>query len=390
MAHQNIAILGATGNIGQELAKQISLKDAPYLGKNENPTNIIAMAGRGGFVLKQGGIEIQNDPGLIAELQGIDRKLASNGQPRTAFKNWLKGQPGYQEGQAKDLFDKIVKLGLIDDVVFVDLTADDLTEVHQQIIEAKGSIVTANKIPVAQSSWEVFQTLTRLRRKYAFSCSVMAGSGAVPYLQKCFDLKDEVLSIEGCFSGTLGKLCNLLHEGKITFSEAIRQLKAAGDTEPDARDDLSGMDVARKIVVLARAAGYKVDLQNVVVAPFIPEGFEDLAASRCNPEEFMEKCSVLNEIMADKFREVKGRGMTLKYVATLKIEDGVPKLTVGLREEELNSPLGSLKGNANKVLIYTDTDSDIPWDLGSGGSGIKRTAKNVRGDLRDIQISIAA
>ncbi|MFA6991663.1 MAG: hypothetical protein WC269_00035 [Candidatus Gracilibacteria bacterium] len=391
MSHQNIAILGATGNIAEEFAKQIAQKDVPRLGRHENPTNIIAMADRSGIILNTGGIEIQNDPELIAELQGTDRKLAEQGQPRTAFKNWLRAQPGYQDGaQLKDLFDQVVQQGLIDDVVFVDLTASDLTSFHQQIIEAGGKIVTANKIPVAQSSWEVFKLLTRLRRRYAFSCSVMAGAGAVPFLQKCFDLQDKVISIEGCFSGTLGKLCNLLYKGEITFSEAIRQLKVGGDTEPDPRDDLSGMDVARKIVVLARAAGYPVDLKDATVKPFIPDGFGELAQSKCSTEEFMAECSKFDGKMSDTFREARDKGKTLRYVATLKLEGEKPKLTVGLREEELDSSLGSLKGNANKVVIFTDTNRNVPWELSAAGSGIRDTAKNVRGDLRDIQTSIAA
>ena len=243
---------------------QVAEKDAPHLGRHPNPTNIVGMVNSNGWLYTPGGVAIQNSPSMVRDLQSQDRELVSQGRQRVAIKDWMRSQQEYMDGgNLLELFEEIGRQRLVDDVVFVDLTANDLTSFHQRVIDSGGKIVTANKIPVAQSSWDIFKLLTQFRRRYGFSCSVMAGAGAVPFLRDAFDTSDTVKSIEGCFSGTLGKLCNLLYEGEITFSEAVKQLKLGGDTEPDPRDDLSGMDVAKKIVILARTAGYHVDLKDV-------------------------------------------------------------------------------------------------------------------------------
>lgn len=380
MALQNIAVLGATGNIGTEVLREVAEKDAPGLERHQNPTNLIATASRDGIILDPQGLAIQNYPALISVLQARDIKLASQGLPRTAIRDYLREQAGYQQGaNLTDLFRRIVDQGLIEDVVFVDATATDLTDFHRMVMESGGRIVTANKVPVAQSSWEVFKLLTEFRNKYGYSCSVMAGAGAVPFLRDSFDMGDAVNSIEGCFSGTLGKMCNLLYEGKVTFSEAVKQLKAAGDTEPDPRDDLSGMDVAKKIVILARTSGYQVSLEDVEVEPFIPGGFREL--SNVDVDEFMAKSKIFDDEIAAKFEAAKKEGKTLRYVASMKVEQGRPIIKLGLREEKLDSPLGSLKGNGNKVVIYTSAYNSVPFELSAPGSGTSITAGNIRRNL---------
>lgn len=384
MAQQNVIVIGATGNIGSEFVRQVAKKDAPRLGLHANPTNIIGMAHRGGYLYTPGGISLQNDPRLITELQATDQKLAAANQPRIALRDWMRKQETYRDGgDLQGLLDEIIAQGLIDDVVFVDLTANDLTDFHKNVVSSGGSIVTANKIPVAQSSLAIFKLLTQARRRYGYSCSVMAGAGAVPFLRDTFDIRDKVTRIEGCFSGTLGKLCNLLYEGKITFSEAIKQLKINGDTEPDPRDDLSGMDVAKKIVILARTAGYPIDLADVKVEPFVPGGFREL--STCDVDEFMAKANTFDEEIAAKFREAKAKGKTLRYVASLTTTNGgTSAVCLGLREEPLDSPLGSLQGNGNKVVIYTDAYNKVPFELSAPGSGTNITAGNVRRDLLSL------
>lgn len=379
MSRQNVVVIG-TGNIGGELIKQIAENDAPSLGRHANPTNVIGMADKDGWLYTPGGVAIQNNSELVARLQATDRELTAQGKPRTAMKNWMQSNYEYKEGgNLPELLKEIKRQGLVDDTVFIDLTAGDLTGFHKKVVENGGKIVTANKIPVAQSSLEVFKLLTQFRKRYGFSCSVMAGAGAVPFLQDTFDTNDTATSIEGCFSGTLGKLCNLLHEGKITFSQAIRQLKLDGDTEPDPRDDLSGMDVAKKIVILARTAGYPINLEDVETEPFVQGGFREI--TDCGIEEFMTKADIFDKEIAQKFESAKKQGKILRYVASLKNENGKPEVKLGLREEPLDSPLGTLKGNGNKVVIYTKSYEKVPYELSAPGSGIMITAGNIRRDL---------
>jgi homoserine dehydrogenase len=347
------------------------------------PTNIVGMAHRDGNIFDPRGIGIQNDPRQIRAMQARDIDLASQGLPRTAFKELIKGQEGYRDGaNILDLYNQIVDLGEIDNVVFVDATASDLTDFHTRVIDEGGKLVTANKIPVAQCSWDIFRLLTEFREKYGYRATVMAGAkGALPFLRDSFDANDTVSSIEGCLSGTLGKLCNLLHEGKVTFSEAIKQLKLAGDTEPDPRDDLNGEDVAKKIVILARTAGYNVDLKDVFLDPFIPGGFGALKGATI--DEFMEKCSVFDQDIAARFRDAKGRGKILKYVASMTMGVNGPFVKLGLREEDLGSPLGSLS-SANKLVVHTSNHDLVPYAVEAQGSGTRLTAGNIRQDLSGI------
>ncbi len=139
------------------------------------------------------------------------------------------------------------------------------------------------------------------------------------------------------------------------------------------------MDVAKKIVILARTAGYQVDLKDVEIEPFVPGGFREL--SQAGVDEFMAKAHIFDREIAEKFEAAKKQGKTLRYVASLKIENGKPIVKLGLREEELDSPLGSLKGNGNKIVVYTSAYNQVPYELSAPGSGIVITAGNIRRDL---------
>jgi homoserine dehydrogenase len=141
------------------------------------------------------------------------------------------------------------------------------------------------------------------------------------------------------------------------------------------------MDVAKKIVILARTAGYPVSLEDVEVEPFIPGGFREL--TDVGADEFMAKAKIFDEEIAAKFSEAKAQGKTLRYVASLSTESGKTVVKLGLREEALNSQLGSLEGNVNKVVIYT-SKYELPHVISAPGSGTQLTAANVRADLSDL------
>ena len=206
MEQRNVVVLGATGNIGLDYIAQTAEDDTPRAGRIAIPTNIVGMAHRDGTLFNSEGISIQNDPRQIRELQARDIDFASRGLPRTAFKEFTKGNEGYRDGASiMDLFNQIVDLGELDNVVFVDATASDLTDFHQHVIENGGRLVTANKIPVAQCSWDVFKLLTEFREKYGYRATVMAGSiGALPFLRESLDTNDTESSIEASLSGTPG------------------------------------------------------------------------------------------------------------------------------------------------------------------------------------------
>ena len=265
-------------------------------------------------------------------------------------------------------------------LVFVDVTAlnEPMTEFHLKVIrDTPYGIVTANKNPVALSDYAVFQELTRHPRRYGYRCSVMAGAESVTFLQDLRDLNDRLHSIEGCFSGTNGYIATELEKGR-KFSEIVIEARKKGYTEPDPRDDLSGLDVARKIIVLARTAGYGVGIENVVLNPFIPREYfsgEDVSS-------FLNRINELDEYFKEIVAKAKENGLSLRYVARMDIIDGEPKIEVGLKEVPEKSPLGRLEGTLNKFVVITDAYPEkSPYSVEAPGAGLEVTARNIRRDL---------
>ncbi len=367
--------------MGQEFLKQVAEKDVMELGRHQNPTNVVGISNSDGYLFNARGLDFQGDVNLIKGLQAADIARVQQGLRRDVFKNWIESRPHFKpyNNGLSDLIDLVKSYGLSNSVTFVDLTASDLTDFHREVIESGESLVTANKIPISIYGFDVFRQLTEFREKYGYSCSVMAGADAVPFLRRAYDNSDPVLGIEGCFSGTLGALCSELQNGN-KFSEVVARLKANGDTEPHPRDDLSGLDVAKKLVILARTAGFDVSLNDVKIDPFIPQ--EYLKIDDVN--DFLEKIKQLDEDIEKKFAAVREKSRSLKYVAEMKLVEGKPRLTVGLKDVRRDSSLGGLTGTANKVTIITDIYKNLPYSVEAPGSGVAVTAGNIRGDLLKV------
>jgi len=349
---QDVFIIGATGKVGKELVDQIVNHDINPI-NHQNPTRIVGMASSTDYIFSE------EDGGLFGV--DLDFFIKENSHGTTKY------------NELTDLL-KVVKGK--DDLVFIDVTAvnEPMTEFHLKVIEETPfSIVTANKNPISLSNYATFKKLTSDVRRYGYRCSVMAGAEAVTFLQDLKDVNDQVQIIEGCFSGTLGYITSELEKGR-PFSKILREARNMGYTEPDPRDDLNGLDVARKLIVLARTAGYEIEIGDIDVEPFIPaEYFSDEGV-----DEFLERTKELDLDFATDVNFAKNVGKALRYVAHFDWEERV----VGLQTVQKDSPLGSLQGTLNKLVVVSGTyDAEAPYSVEAPGAGLQLTAQNIRRDL---------
>ena len=362
---QDLFIIGANGNVGRALVKQILTRGDTMPGDDRNfKTRIVGLASSRQFVFSRDGISDQ-----FADEFSRSRNVS--------------GARGYDSLDA--LLDaangRRVREGTL---AFVDVTAvgEPMTRFHKNVeLNTPYGLVTANKNPIALSPYGLFQKLTRDVRRYGYRCSVMAGAGAVPFLQDMRDLNDPLGLITGCLSGTLGFICSQLEYGKM-FSEILADAKEKGYTEPDPRDDLNGLDVARKLIVLARSAGYNVGLSDVDVEPFIPGEY---FVSGQSVEEFMASAKGLDSCFIEAMASARERCNTLRYVANLSVSGKTPTLKVSLQEVPVDSELGSLRGTTNKLVIVTGAyDMERPYIIQAPGAGLDVTARNIRRDLLSL------
>lgn len=265
------------------------------------------------------------------------------------------------------------------DLIFVDMTADKSEEnmkFHRGVMKMGSSMITANKNPISLYSPEIFRELTQQRDRYGYSASTMAGGPAIHELQKAYDTRNTVKSIEWCFSGTLAFICSELEKWG-SISAIIKDAHTRKYTEPNPWDDLSGLDVARKILILARTAGYyDLTMDDILVEPFIPAEFW-----KYQGEEFFEELKELDTEWKERLTSLTKEWKTIRYVAELTTHEWKPKIKVGLKEVGKNSQLWSLQWTNNKVIIHTD---EFTSSYERPGAGPWNTAANVRWDIAAI------
>ncbi len=373
MVYQNIVVLGGSGNVGREFVSQVIEHDTVSSNKHLNPTNIIALTDSKGFWFNRHGLKIQKSPENIHKWKDSKEK----------FNECMHDLDEYhQYNNLSDLLKLIQNEGMAGEITFVDITAgkDDLRDFHLKVInDSEETIITANKNPLSIYSTDVFRTLTRYRERYGFLCAVMAGANTVSNLLDYYDTSEIVKKIEACFSGTLGYLCAELEKGERSFSEILNDAKKMGYTEPHPKDDLNGLDVARKLIICARTFGHDAEMTDIELEGFISKSFLNIE----NVNEFMESIKGADQEMQNKFASAKVKGKTLRYVANFSLdENGKPTFKVGLKEVYPDSPLGTLKGSSNKVIVETDIFcGDKKYIIESPGAGPDVTAWGLRREL---------
>ncbi|MEP7044703.1 MAG: bifunctional aspartate kinase/homoserine dehydrogenase I, partial [Dokdonella sp.] len=211
--------------------------------------------------------------------------------------------------------------------------------------------------------------------------TVGAGLPVISTLRDLLDTGDELIAAEGIFSGTLAWLFNR-YDGSQPFSELVREAHSLGYTEPDPRDDLSGTDVARKLVILAREAGVGLDLADVAVESLVPECLRGLDAAT-----FMQQLSELDAPIADRHARAQRNGHVLRYVARL---DSSGHASVGLAELDGDHAFAHLRLTDNIVQFTTRRYRDNPLVVQGPGAGPEVTAAGVFADLLRVAAALGA
>jgi homoserine dehydrogenase len=235
-------------------------------------------------------------------------------------------------------------------------------------------LVLSNKGPLSGST-EQYEQLTRmLPDRLWHEATVGAGMPIISTLDYLIASGDEILEIQASPSGTLGFIMSAVEAGR-RFSEAIKEAVALAYAEPDPRDDLSGLDVARKAIILARKMGRQIEPEEIPYESLVPEGLEDVSL-----EEFMERLPEADEAFAERLLAVEEHHM-LRYLARIPKQGPV---TVGLVDEPVESPFGPIDGPENVFDFCTRRYSDVTLTIRGPGAGPERTASGVVFDLLDI------
>ncbi len=262
--------------------------------------------------------------------------------------------------------------------VFVDCTASkEVALSYQEFLEHNISVIAANKI-AASSDYDSYIKLkkTALARgvKFRFETNVGAGLPIIGTINDLCNSGDKILQIEAVLSGTLNFIFNEL-SGSIPFSEAVKRAKEQGYSEPDPRIDLSGTDVVRKLVILTREAGYKVEVDDVKKQLFIPESFFNGTL-----EEFWNNLPQLDADFEMRRKKLESEGKRWRFVA--KMEYG--QTSVSLQEVEKGHPFYNLEGSNNIVMLTTERYKEYPMLIQGYGAGASVTAAGVFANIMSI------
>ncbi|WP_278672574.1 bifunctional aspartate kinase/homoserine dehydrogenase I [Leyella stercorea] len=281
------------------------------------------------------------------------------------------------ESNEKKLRDAIIEMNCFNSV-FVDCTASkEVAEIYQPLLEHNISVIAANKI-AASSSYEKYARLkeTVLARGVFFRYETNVGAG-LPIIGTINDLRnsgDVILKIEAVLSGTLNFIFNEI-SADVTLSEAVRRAKEQGYSEPDPRIDLSGKDVIRKLVILAREAGYKVEKTDVEAHLFIPDEFFE-----GNIDEFWKNLPKLDADFEARRKQLDAEGKRWRFVATF--DHG--KLSVALKVVDSTHPFYNLQGSNNIVALTTERYREYPMLIQGYGAGASVTAAGVFANIMSI------
>lgn len=353
------------GTVGGEVIKQVLANRASWRERLGLNVDILALA-RGGGALCQG-----EGSGLSDEV--LERALADR-QDGKDLDQTISGGAG---GLTVMPLDQLIFERATASTIVLDAAAGEATATAgASAIERGGAVVLSNKAPLAlpvedpaaKACWSQATSSGRLR--YEATCG--AGLPVISTLHTLLDTGDEVIEIQGALSGTLGAIFSDVADGA-SFSDAVRAAKERGYTEPDPRDDLSGLDVARKALILARTMGRDVNLTDIAIESLVPD---DLA--ECSVAEFLDRISALDASMAERAGAATSAGEALKYIATVP---AAGPIKVGVQGVTTASVLGALQGPENIVSMRTRRYDDYPLVVSGPGAGAAVTAAGMLGDV---------
>lgn len=325
---------------------------------------------------------LKHESGLKLNVVGIaSSRNAIFDREGINLNNYMDALKSSEPSNPKKLLESIINMNIFN-AVFVDCTASkEVADMYQSLLEHNVSVVAANKV-AASSNYENYQRLkkTALTRgvKYRFETNVGAG---LPIIGTINDLKnsgDKILKIEAVLSGTLNYIFNALSED-VPFSETIRQAKELGYAEPDPRIDLSGMDVVRKLVILTRESGYRVEQDDVEKNLFVPNRYFEGSV-----DDFWKNIKEMDSEFEEKRKVLESKNKRWRFVAKMEADGDKVKTSVGLKEIPMNHPFYELEGSNNIVTLTTERYKEYPMLIQGYGAGASVTAAGVFANIMSI------
>ncbi|MEM1325685.1 MAG: bifunctional aspartate kinase/homoserine dehydrogenase I [Bacteroidota bacterium] len=340
----NLFLVGV-GLIGGTLLEQIRMQHAYLLEAQNLDIRVVGLANTRKMLFNESGIPLNNWKTALLSAEE-DSNLAS-------------------------YIEKMRALNL-PNTIFIDNTASsDLPKHYAAILDSSISISTPNKIATS-SSYEQYQRLKALAKKrgvqFVYETNVGAGLPVLSTLKDLISSGDHITRIEGVISGSMSFIFNQFN-GEKPFSEVVREAKEKGYTEPDPREDLGGKDMRRKLIILAREAGFAVEEKDITIEPILPD--EMMNAE--NVDQFFERLPRVDVQFAELYNTAKAENKVLRMVA--KFEGGTG--TVGLATYNVDHPFYGLSGSDNMIVFTTRRYKDTPLVVRGPGAGAEVTAAGV-------------
>ena len=345
----NLFICGV-GTVGGSLLEQIYHQQEKLKRELRLKLNVVGIASGHNAMFTREGINLEN------------------------FREQLAAAP---QSNIKRLHDEVIGMNIFNSV-FVDCTASpEVASLYADFLEHNINVVAANKI-AASSDYDNYRLLKETSQKrgvkFLFETNVGAGLPIIRTINDLCNSGDKILRIEAVLSGTLNFIFNTISKD-IPFSETVRMAKEEGYSEPDPRIDLSGKDVIRKLVILAREAGYEISQEDVEAKLFIPQSFFDGTL-----DEFWKNLPSLDADFEARRQELEKQKKVWRFVA--KLEDG--KASVSLQEFDSNHSFYVLEGSNNIVMLTTERYRKYPMLIQGYGAGASVTAAGVFADIMSL------
>lgn len=356
----NVFLCGV-GTVGGSLLEQIAGQRSQLMQERNLQINVVGIASGHNAVFDRNGIDLsayeENGSFSIAKLRAGLKAAAPSNLAR--------------------LKEEIIGMNIFNSV-FVDCTASaDVASLYEQLLSNNISVVAANKV-AASSNYENYARLKSIARKrgvkFLFETNVGAGLPIINTINDLINSGDKILKLEAVLSGTLNYIFNTI-SADIPFSETVRLAKEEGYAEPDPRVDLSGKDVIRKLVILSREAGYKMNQEDVQRTLFIPQSFFEGTL-----DEFWSNLPSVDAQFEAERQQLEAARQRWRFVA--KLENG--KGSVALQRVDERHPFYDLEGSNNIILITTERYNQYPMLIQGYGAGASVTAAGVFADIMSI------
>ena len=352
----NIFICGI-GTVGGMLLEQIRTQQQFLMQSRRLKLNVVGISDVDNFVLDRDGIDLDNY-----------EKILRAGYP----------------ANTEHMRDEIVKMNIFNSV-FVDCTASrQIAQLYQTFLEHNISVVAANKI-AASSDYDSYMKLKQTARDrgvwFRYETNVGAGLPIIGTINDLCNSGDKILKIEAILSGTLNFIFNEI-AADVPFSETVRRAKEQRYSEPDPRIDLSGTDVIRKLVILTREAGYKVEQDDVEKHLFVPDSYFEGSI-----DDFWAKLPELDADFEARRKVLEAGNKRWRFVATMEADEDHPssfKTSVALKEVPYGHPFYGLEGSNNIVLLTTERYKEYPMLIQGYGAGAAVTAAGVFANIMSI------